>query len=246
MADVIRMAPRGRKPQPELYGLLWDVMADADLTPTAKCVFSVLILKIRNRETGLCNPSFKTMAASVGLSRRTAFNAIGELKAAGWIEAVGTKGGATSNTNRYIFPKLLAGDTGEADCTPTGEADCTRRGAKYDTRGEPHCTPGVNRTAHDLSLKPSNNHSGAGARASANAGSGGADSKRASDGSGSPCLVTPGTPAFDAWLAHFEQLRAEKMLKHMRNCMASGEAVSVRSPLPPSRASSTGADGALS
>jgi len=165
MAEIIRMP---QQKQPRLYALLWAVMADPSLPPTAKCLFSVLILKHLNRETARCNPSIALVAREIGASRRTVFRAIDDLKAAGWIALVGTKGGASANTNQYVFPHLSnpnAPMTGDKTVTPTGDRNDTPTGDKFVARGVTCDTGRVSDVAHELSIEPSKNYSGASADA---------------------------------------------------------------------------------
>jgi len=145
-----------KKRAPLHYRVLWAIMADEPLSAAAKCVATVLLLKFRNHQTGVCNPSFATIASCVGRKRRSVIDAINELKAAGWLEWDGTSGGNSTNTNNFEF---LLKVTGAADCTPTGAADDT--GAAKRPTGAAERTRPVQYTAHELSIEPSSNHSSA-------------------------------------------------------------------------------------
>ncbi len=75
-----------------LYSTLWTIIGDRNLSSTAKIVATALLLKFRNRETGRCNPSYRTVADVIGMSRDTAMDAVKELVAAGYLTLSGTKG----------------------------------------------------------------------------------------------------------------------------------------------------------
>ncbi|WP_441255745.1 helix-turn-helix domain-containing protein [Tardiphaga sp. 285_C5_N1_2] len=142
---------------PKHYRILWGIMADPQLSASAKCCAVALLLKFRNSETELCNPSFDTLARAVGRSRRSAIDAIAELKSGDdpWLSVKSTKGGAKANTNNFHFSSARL--TGEARCTPTGAADFT--GEVEGQRGEADRSVRVKRAAHELSIEPSNNYS---------------------------------------------------------------------------------------
>lgn len=78
-------------------------MADTALSASAKCVAGTLLLKFHNTKTGQCNPSFAAIAKATGRSRRAIFPAITELRDGGWITVESTKGGSSTNTNRFKF-----------------------------------------------------------------------------------------------------------------------------------------------
>lgn len=145
------------KRAPKHYRILWGIMADPQLSASAKCCAVALLLKFRNSETELCNPSFDTLARAVGRSRRSAIDAIAELKSGDdpWLSVKSTKGGAKANTNNFHFSSARL--AGEAHCTPTGVADIT--GEVEGQRGEGDRTVPVKRAAHELSIEPSNNYS---------------------------------------------------------------------------------------
>jgi DNA-binding transcriptional MocR family regulator len=85
------------------YLVLWAIMADDRLSAPAKCVAVVLLLKYRNHKTGQCNPSYGSLAKQVGRERRSVIDALSQLRALGWIDWTGTKGGSPSNTNNFQF-----------------------------------------------------------------------------------------------------------------------------------------------
>jgi hypothetical protein len=91
------------KDTPAQYLVLWAIMADEQLSASAKCVATMLLLKFRNHKTNQCNPGFATLAKCVGRKRRSVIDALSELKAAGWIRWEGTKGGSPANTNNFQF-----------------------------------------------------------------------------------------------------------------------------------------------
>lgn len=145
-----------KKRTPLHYRVLWGIMADPAVGAPAKCVATVLLLQFRNHQTGVCNPSFTTIGKRIGRSRRPVIDAINELKAAGWIKWEGTSGGGSSNTNNFEF---LLKQTGAEVSTPTSVENST--GAENSTTGAEVSTQPVLRTAHDLSIEPSSNHSSA-------------------------------------------------------------------------------------
>ncbi len=127
------------------FKLLYAILADANLSAASKVVATSLLLKFQNNKSGRCDPSFATIAKTVGRQRRTIFSSIEELKARQWLEVTGTKGGGRGNTNQFtIRAPVKAKRTGDADDTPTGAADDTGTGAAdftsavYGTKG---CSP---------------------------------------------------------------------------------------------------------
>ena len=82
---------------------LWRLMADTDLSATAKCVAATLLLKFHNAKSSEVQSRRCLHRQAAGLARRTVFYAIVELKDAGWITVESTKGGSASHTNQYGF-----------------------------------------------------------------------------------------------------------------------------------------------
>jgi hypothetical protein len=72
------------------------------VSPRAQCTYSGL-LYFRNRVTGLCNPSYETVADYLRCSTRTVKRGVSELRAAGWIGSRAGHGAARSS-NSYLFP----------------------------------------------------------------------------------------------------------------------------------------------
>ena len=134
-----------KRPPAAKYGVLWAIMADTELSASAKCVATVLLLKYRNHKTGRCNPSFASIAAAVGRTRRPIIAAVQELQARGWIELVGTKGGGRGNTNNIAF---CAGPRGE---TVPPAAPLRRSEKVLPTAPVLSTTERVLQTAHELS-----------------------------------------------------------------------------------------------
>src|SRR5260370_38390026 len=97
------MAAKRSTRTPAQYMVLWGIMADERVSAPAKCVATVLLLQLRNHKTSLCNPSFTTIADCVGRKRRSVIDALNELKALGWMDWEGTKGGSPTNTNNFQF-----------------------------------------------------------------------------------------------------------------------------------------------
>jgi hypothetical protein len=106
------------------YELFNAIMADTTLTAVAKNVAAVLLITFRNNKTGLCNPSFETIAKRAGCSVRAAKQAAQAMKAAGWLDWTGTKGGGKGNTNhfRFILKTDFIADYG-ADSAPIAEPE---------------------------------------------------------------------------------------------------------------------------
>jgi hypothetical protein len=75
-----------------------DVIADTELSPITRLVAARLALH-RNAETARCFVSYRTLAAEVGISERSAMRAIAALKARGWINV--DPGGGREKANDY-------------------------------------------------------------------------------------------------------------------------------------------------
>jgi hypothetical protein len=97
-----RQGTRKRVP-PQKYAFLWRLMADAVISSPAKVVATTLLLKFHNTKTGRCNPSIGALTKTTGLSRRTIFYAVTELRDAGWVAVQSTGGGSPTHTNKYSF-----------------------------------------------------------------------------------------------------------------------------------------------
>lgn len=95
----------------ERHEILWAIMEDARLSAAAKCVATVLLLKFRNEQTKVCNPSFGTMAKCVGRKRRSVMEF-------GWATWTGTLGGSTENTNQFYFSPPVQSAAPVQDTTP--------------------------------------------------------------------------------------------------------------------------------
>ena len=121
-----------KRTAPQRFDFYWRMMADTDLSPTAKCVAAALLLKFHNAKSSRCNPGAASIARTAGLARRTVFYAIVELKDAGWITVESTKGGSASHTNQYGFDfkrvKFASPQTGAQDAPPTGAQDAPVHG----------------------------------------------------------------------------------------------------------------------
>jgi len=83
-------------------------VADPDLSPLAKCVPAVLIIRYHNEKPGQCNPSFSTIAESVGGNRRSDLNVAKICRQIINSSRGGTLG-ATEKTSRgnVRFPKRI-------------------------------------------------------------------------------------------------------------------------------------------
>ncbi|UQD96144.1 helix-turn-helix domain-containing protein [Bradyrhizobium japonicum] len=139
----------GQRPEetPAQYLVLWAIMADASISAAAKCVAIALLLKFRNHQTGQCNPGFSALAAVVGRKRRSVIDALNELKGAGWIDWVGTKGGSPSNTNSFHF--YLEPVQFSAPVQPGAPVQLSAQ------TGAAERTQPVQYTAHEPSIEPS-------------------------------------------------------------------------------------------
>lgn len=129
------MTRRTRTP-PNKFGLLKAMLADANLSASAKVIGTVLLIHFHNSKTGRCNPSFRAIGEAAGRTRRAVFPAVEELHSAGWLVIEGTKGGAPGSTNSFAFNfkrvKQTSPVTGAADDTPTGEAYDTGEAERRD------------------------------------------------------------------------------------------------------------------
>jgi Helix-turn-helix domain len=140
------------QPTPAHYLILWAIMEDERVSAAAKCIATVLLLKFRNHKTGLCNPSFNTIAGCVGRKRRSVIDAINELKELGWMDWDGTAGGSPTNTNNFQFylkPQPVQSAAPVQFTTPVQSNAPT---------GAVERTQPVQSTAHELSIELSKNH----------------------------------------------------------------------------------------
>jgi hypothetical protein len=95
--------PLAKRRNGQAFQLVHAIMADRALSSSAKCVAVVLLLQFQNAKTGKCNPSFAAIAMRIGRNRRATFDAVRELKEAGWVSITGTGGGSSKSTNQYVF-----------------------------------------------------------------------------------------------------------------------------------------------
>jgi hypothetical protein len=123
------------------------IIGDRRLSSTAKIVGATLLLKFRNKETGRCNPSYRTVADVIGMSRDTAMDAIKELVAAGYLVVQGTRGGSTCNTNQYEFRLPTNGNATTGGEFATSGSDADGSGAE--------ATKGMESAPHEPSIEPS-------------------------------------------------------------------------------------------
>jgi hypothetical protein len=84
------------------WRLLQAILADSDLSPTAKVVAGVL-LDCLNCKTGKCYPSLAYLAARIGKKRRVISAAITQLRQRGWISRRGRRG---SSVYDFAFDRL--------------------------------------------------------------------------------------------------------------------------------------------
>ncbi|WP_084731691.1 helix-turn-helix domain-containing protein [Microvirga vignae] len=114
------------------WQLLQKILADPDLSVTGKLVAGVL-LDCLNAGTLQCNPSYHTLAKSVGLTRRRAIEGVKALQSRGWLTVArtdheaskGTKKGLPSNSFTFDWSRL-------GEPAPSVEND-TRASAENDT-----------------------------------------------------------------------------------------------------------------
>ena len=152
--------PRKRTPK-QKYDFRRRLVADKILSFAAKTIATELLLTFHNAANDRCNPSLPAIAKAAGCSRRTAFSAIAELKAAGWVAVQSTQGGGSNCTNRYSFDF-----EGVQTFAPRTSADVC-------TAGVQDSSVGVQTSAHEP-LRTT--------RASGAGGEGGKTSQRAPDG----------------------------------------------------------------
>jgi hypothetical protein len=135
-----------RKPWPKKFNpkararakweFFWRLMADTELSASAKCVATALLFKRDNNKTGRCDPAFETIGEDIGRDRRNVIRSIGELKDRGWITVQSTKGGRAkngdANTNRYHFDLPLGEKRtkGDSDATVNGDTGNSVKNAR--------------------------------------------------------------------------------------------------------------------
>lgn len=134
----------------EHHDILWAIMKDSKISAAAKCAAVVLLLKYRNKATGLCNPSFDTVAKAMGRTRRPTIEALRELKSLGWLRWTGTAGGSSKNTNNFTFQNRKGVLRTAPVLSTTPVLSSVERGAADSTEG-------VLQTAHELSIEPFSN-----------------------------------------------------------------------------------------
>jgi hypothetical protein len=86
------------------------VVAAKERTETQR-LWAVRLALHLNITTGRCDPSYRTLAAEVGVSERTSMRTAAALEAAGWLRIERTAGGSSRNTNK--FQLLVIPDAGE-------------------------------------------------------------------------------------------------------------------------------------
>jgi helix-turn-helix protein len=92
-----------RRRSKQKFDLMERMMGDQAVSSSAFRVAVALLHKFHNNLTDRCNPGTPEIARVSGLSTRTVFTAIAELKAAGWIIIQSVGGGSKTCTNRYKF-----------------------------------------------------------------------------------------------------------------------------------------------
>lgn len=215
-----------------------DAMAvDAALSPTAFRVGCVIGSHL-NKSSGDTFVKQETIADLLGVTKRTVQAAIGELEYRGWLiverRQLGFRadgrmvcgGKGVANTYRPAFQRTkLVATNGNSKVA----ADChlwqMQRWQSGASKVAAHCHP-------TLKNPSGSNPSRAGARANGPSTASRADRQQAAEWSKAQCLVYPGTPAFDAWLAYYAG-RAPKMERYLSECMARDEPATVSAPMPP-------------
>jgi hypothetical protein len=129
--------------------------ANPELTGDRKCVL-YRVIDYLNSETGVAWPSFDTLAADTGLSRRTVIRAINVARKAGVLKRIWKGGkarrGGVSNSyafNLHPVPDLVSG------VSLGGEADLVSGVTQPSVRRDPNLVSGVtpyllNRSSNDL------------------------------------------------------------------------------------------------
>lgn len=148
--NASQKAKKGNETSAVKYRFLWALMANPELSPSAKCVALVLMFKFRNTRTGQCNPSFAAIGEKIGRQRRVAIDAVKELKDAGWLTVNSSHGGSPTNTSHFLFNFERPQPVRDTAPPPVQEAAPVPNTAPVRENVE-----GVRNTAHE----PSKNHS---------------------------------------------------------------------------------------
>ncbi|TXN00568.1 helix-turn-helix domain-containing protein [Methylobacterium sp. WL64] len=121
------------------WQLLQAIIADADLSQTAKLVAARLLYH-HSSQTGRCSPSYQTLADGIALKRRAMINAVQELESRDWLSVLRVKGGDptaargfVTNAFRINFGRLDKAPPVHDDALPPGAPPCTPPGARNDT-----------------------------------------------------------------------------------------------------------------
>lgn len=124
---------------PDKARLAAEIAADRRLRPSDKVVAFALLFQFQNTKTGQCNPSYKALAESCGLTRRAAIKAVPRLEAAGLVRVGRTAGGRNQRNQFWFELETVTSETpfdaetvnagtenGERSFTPEGEPEFTR------------------------------------------------------------------------------------------------------------------------
>lgn len=212
-----------------------DAMAvDPSLSPIAFRVGCVIGSHF-NKHSGDTYVKQETIAALLGVSKRTVQDAIGNLERLGYLIVVRRQlgvrmdgrrvcgGKGVANTYLPAFQRTqLAATNGASKVAANCHLWLEQRWQNPASKVAADCHPTLASSSKKNPTRASNTANGSSA-----------ETQRAAEGSKAQCLVHPGTHAFDAWLSYFEQIGASKMLKHLRECVVNGAPAAMRAELPP-------------
>jgi helix-turn-helix protein len=118
------------------WKLLQAIVEDASLDAVAKLTAAKL-LDHYSTKTGRCDPSYQTIATSIGYSRRHVISAVAQLTAGGWIETR-RKGsaGRRLTSNDFAFSWERVSDAGQAPIATVCDALDIENGDIYITKSD--------------------------------------------------------------------------------------------------------------
>lgn len=132
------------------WQLLQAIIADADLSATAKLVAARLLYH-HSSQTGRCSPSYQTVADGIALQRRAVIRAVQDLEVRGWLSVNRVKGGDpaaaqgfVTNGFRINFDRSDEAPPVSGETLPPSAPGDTPPGVSSDTPPSvPRDTPGV-------------------------------------------------------------------------------------------------------
>lgn len=232
LADVILI--------PKQLRMEWtDVLAlDQALSHTAFRVGCVIGSHF-NRFTGDTHISQETIARVMGIAERTVWGSIVELERLGYLIIKRRELGVRLSDGRRVCggkgvanEYLPAFERSQVAATFSGRKLATRCDLIWDQRSQNPASKVATDCDPTLASSSKKNPTRAGAGARATADRAGGEQQRAFDGKAAGCRVTPGTPAFGAWLERAEMINATKLLKVLHDAMRTGEPAQMSSEFP--------------